>query len=67
MAAFFASLFGSDKSKTFKPLSGHKNDGRAKLHEVCQATLGTGDMKSAVCLPAGEDLNEWLGTSHVAA
>jgi hypothetical protein len=33
---------------------------RFDLHNKTYATLGSGDVKAAVMLPPGEDLNEWL-------
>jgi len=62
-------LFGflsSDKNKTFKPLKNHpKNGKRHKLSEYAKATLGSGNMRSAVVLPRGEDLCEWLAVNTV--
>jgi hypothetical protein len=36
------------------------NVNRGKLSEYAKATLGSGNMRSAVVLPKGEELNEWL-------
>jgi len=59
-------LFSANKSKTFKPLKNHPADGkRHKLSEYAKATLGSGNMRSAVVLPKGEDLNEWLAVNTV--
>lgn len=33
---------------------------------MAAATLGAGDLKSAVMLPTGEDLNEWLAVNSKA-
>eukprot|EP00455_Lapot_gusevi_P013752 TRINITY_DN1677_c0_g2_i3.p1 TRINITY_DN1677_c0_g2~~TRINITY_DN1677_c0_g2_i3.p1 ORF type:complete len:245 (-),score=101.02 TRINITY_DN1677_c0_g2_i3:163-867(-) len=61
----FQNLFGNN-NKTFKPVKNHDNNtNRAKLHEYCKATLGSGNMRSAVVLPRGEDLNEWLAVNTV--
>jgi len=59
-------LFGS-KNKTFKPLKSHGSSlgKRHKLSEYAKATLGSGNMRSAVMLPKGEDLNEWLAVNTV--
>lgn len=59
-------LFGN-KNKTFKPVKSHgpKNGKKAKLSEYAKATLGSGNMRSAVVLPKGEDLNEWLAVNTV--
>lgn len=36
-----------------------------KLQQISQATLGAGDLRAAVKLPAGENLNDWLAVSVV--
>jgi len=59
-------LFSKSSSKTFKPLKNHPADGkRHKLSEYAKATLGSGNMRNAVVLPKGEDLNEWLAVNTV--
>lgn len=60
-------LFGGfSRDKTFKPTKGHGTGTKAqKLHQYAQATLGSGDMRSAVSLPPGEDENEWLAVHCV--
>eukprot|EP00808_Paulinella_micropora_P017353 g48135.t1 len=62
MSKYVANLFGN-RNKTFKPLKGHGK--RHKLSEYAKATLGSGNMRSAVVLPKGEDLNEWLAVNTV--
>jgi len=55
-----------NRNKTFKPVKSHvKNTNRHKLSEYAKATLGSGNMRSAVVLPKGEDLNEWLAVNTV--
>lgn len=55
-----------DRNKTFKPLKGHKRGTkRHELHVYSQKTLGSGDIRSAVALPKGEELNEWLAVNTV--
>jgi len=55
-----------NRNKTFKPVKSHpKNGKRHKLSEYAKATLGSGNMRSAVVLPKGEDLNEWLAVNTV--
>lgn len=49
-----------NKNKTFKPVKDHAVVTRTKLSEYSKATLGSGNMRSAVVLPKGEDVNEWL-------
>jgi len=56
----------SNRNRTFKPLKNHpKNSKKHKLSEYAKATLGSGNMRSAVVLPKGEDLNEWLAVNTV--
>ena len=35
------------------------------LHVYSQKTLGSGDIRTAVALPRGEDMNEWLAVNTV--
>eukprot|EP00727_Mastigamoeba_balamuthi_P009022 m51a1_g4742 putative mps1 binder-like protein (249) ;mRNA; r:376178-377390 len=60
-------MFGlSRKGQTFRP---HRNipEGtkQSELQKFAQATLGSGNLKAAVTLPEGEDLNEWLAVNTV--
>lgn len=52
-------------NKTFKPLKGQAGAKGSKLSEYAKATLGSGNMRSAVVLPKGEDVNEWLAVNTV--
>lgn len=58
-------LFSSSKSsRTFKPKKNipegtHQYD----LIKHAAATLGSGNLRSAVVLPEGEDLNEWVAVN----
>ncbi|POM58638.1 Maintenance of ploidy protein mob1 [Phytophthora palmivora] len=55
-----------NRSKTFRPQKSHSHGTkRYDLHKHAQATLGNGDMRNAVALPEGEDLNEWLAVHTV--
>ncbi|KAL4296514.1 hypothetical protein GQ457_12G022080 [Hibiscus cannabinus] len=62
------SLFGlnSRNQKTFRPKknapSGTKG---AQLQMHIDATLGSGNLREAVRLPPGEDINEWLAVNTV--
>ncbi|CAN6324060.1 unnamed protein product [Urochloa humidicola] len=62
------SLFGlgSKNQKTFRPKknapSGNKG---VQLKKHIDATLGSGNLRDAVRLPPGEDLNEWLAVNTV--
>lgn len=51
--------------KTFKPLKSHSTKDQQKLSDLARATLGSGDMSSAVVLPKGEDKKEWLAVNTV--
>lgn len=65
MSEMLKNLFGN-RNKTFKPLKVHPpKSTRHKLSEYAKATLGSGNMRSAVVLPKGEDLNEWLAVNTV--
>ncbi|XP_062510044.1 MOB kinase activator 1B [Corticium candelabrum] len=59
-------LFGAKSSKTFKPKKNipegtHQHD----LMKYAAATLGSGNLRLAVQLPEGEDLNEWIAVNTV--
>jgi MOB kinase activator 1 len=65
MSEMLKNLFGS-RNKTFKPLKVHPpKSARHKLSEYAKATLGSGNMRSAVVLPKGEDINEWLAVNSM--
>ncbi|OQR85199.1 maintenance of ploidy protein mob1 [Thraustotheca clavata] len=54
------------RNKTFRPKKIHsKGTKRYDLHKHAKATLGGGDMRTAVMLPQSEDLNEWLAVNTV--
>lgn len=60
----FSLLSGSRSSKTFKPKKNipegtHQYD----LMKHAAATLGSGNLRLAVMLPEGEDLNEWVAVN----
>lgn len=55
-----------DRNKTFKPKKKFAKGTRAfSLHKLAKATLGSGDLRAAVVLPAGEELNEWLAVHTI--
>jgi len=55
-----------DKNKTFRPKKGFdKGTKRYDLHKYAKVTLGSGNLRQAVQLPPGEDLNEWLAVNTV--
>jgi len=51
-------------SSALRPQRGHTLKGQT-LRKYAQATIGSGDVKTAVKLPEGEDLNEWLAMNCV--
>ncbi|KAF1318265.1 Maintenance of ploidy protein mob1, partial [Globisporangium splendens] len=54
------------RSKTSRPKKNHNHGTkRYDLHKHAQATLGNGDMRNAVAVPAGEDPNDWLAVHTV--
>ena len=56
----------SQDDKTFKPKRTFlKGSSRDRLHEFIVTTLGSGDLRQAVKLPEGENLNEWLAVNSM--
>ncbi|KAL8119907.1 hypothetical protein AgCh_017142 [Apium graveolens] len=50
--------------KTFRPKKSAPSGSKgAQLQKHIDATLGSGNLKEAVRLPPGEDLNEWLAVN----
>lgn len=60
-------LFSSTKAtKTFKPQKHIPEGSRQRtLQEKMMQTLGSGNLRLAVQLPEGEDLNEWIAVNTV--
>ena len=57
-------LFGGNKHATFKPVKLHAAGSKRENHSnFTRKTLGSGNMRAAVALPPGEDLNEWLAAN----
>uniref|UniRef100_A0A672QA83 MOB kinase activator 1A-like n=1 Tax=Sinocyclocheilus grahami TaxID=75366 RepID=A0A672QA83_SINGR len=57
-------LFGSRSSKTFKPKKNiPEGSHQYELLKHAEATLGSGNLRAAVMLPEGEDLNEWIAVN----
>eukprot|EP01105_Mastigella_eilhardi_P011471 TRINITY_DN2641_c0_g1_i1.p2 TRINITY_DN2641_c0_g1~~TRINITY_DN2641_c0_g1_i1.p2 ORF type:complete len:224 (-),score=85.66 TRINITY_DN2641_c0_g1_i1:554-1201(-) len=55
-----------DKNSTFKPKRNFaKGSKMFELHKQAKGTLGTVDLRRAVALPPGEDLNDWLAVNTV--
>lgn len=58
------SISGSRSSKTFKPKKNiPEGTHQYELMKHAAATLGSGNLKLAVMLPEGEDLNEWVAVN----
>ena len=64
-------LSGRDRNKTYKPVKDlpKGRDKQKTINATMKATLGGGELKQAVKLPPGEDLNEWIAVNseHLAA
>lgn len=55
---------GSRSSKTFKPKKNiPEGSHQYELLKHAEATLGSGNLRQAVMLPDGEDLNEWIAVN----
>jgi len=57
-----------NRNQTLKPLKSHGKGKGSELHDYAKrtlATLGSGSMKSAVQLPPGENINEWIAVNTV--
>ncbi|XP_065878640.1 MOB kinase activator-like 1B [Euphorbia lathyris] len=61
------SLFGLGRNqRTFRPKKSAPSGSKgAQLRKHIDATLGSGNLREAVRLPPGEDLNEWLAVNTV--
>jgi len=60
-----AGLF-ANRQATFKPKKNFaKGTKRYELHKHAKATLGSGNLRTAVQLPDKEDVNEWLAVNTV--
>lgn len=54
----------SKSTKTFKPNKKiAEGTSLYQLHKDAQATLGSGNLRLAVALPLGEDVNEWVAVN----
>ena len=61
---FFSIHSGSRSSKTFKPKKNiPEGSHQYELLKHAEATLGSGNLRMAVMLPEGEDLNEWVAVN----
>ena len=59
-------LFGNKSNKTFKPRKNISDASAASPHDLMKhaaATLGSGNLRLAVMLPEGEDVNEWVAVN----
>jgi MOB kinase activator 1 len=50
----------------FKPRNATKGTTSYQLRQFAEATLGSGSLRTAVKLPEGEDLNEWLAVNGLS-
>ncbi|KAI0921681.1 hypothetical protein AcV5_000795 [Taiwanofungus camphoratus] len=61
-----SAFFGIGKTRTFKPRKDvPEGTKQYQLRKYAEATLGSGNLRLAVQLPDGEDLNEWLAVHAV--
>ncbi|KZO91392.1 mps one binder kinase activator-like 1 [Calocera viscosa TUFC12733] len=61
-----SSFFNLGKTRTFKPKKDvPEGTPQYQLRKYAQATLGSGNLRGAVQLPEGEDVNEWLAVHIV--
>ncbi|PWO00595.1 putative MOB1 protein [Tilletiopsis washingtonensis] len=61
-----SSFFGLSKTRTFKPKRNiPEGTKQYQLKRYAEATLGSGNLRQAVVLPEGEDLDEWLAVNTV--
>lgn len=59
-------FLGLGRNKTFKPQKNiSEGTKQYQLKKYAEATLGSGNLRDAVLLPEGEDLNEWLAVNTV--
>lgn len=59
-------LFSNKASRTFKPKKNVSDSSyQADLMKHAAATLGSGNLRMAVTLPDGEDLDEWVAVNTV--
>ncbi|KAL2251044.1 UNVERIFIED_CONTAM: MOB kinase activator-like 1A [Sesamum indicum] len=64
--AYFLVLVQLRSQKTFRPKKGSPSGSKGvQLKKHIDATLGAGNLREAVKLPIGEDLNEWLAVNTV--
>ena len=47
----------------FKPRNATKGTSSYQLRQFAEATLGSGSLRTAVRLPEGEELSEWLAVN----
>mmetsp|Transcript_16465 Transcript_16465/g.28746 ORF Transcript_16465/g.28746 Transcript_16465/m.28746 type:complete len:223 (+) Transcript_16465:40-708(+) len=60
------SLFKKSTGKsTLKPVKSQATDRRATLSNYTKRTLGSGNLRAAVKVPEGEDVNEWIAANTV--
>ncbi|EFP77352.2 Mitotic exit network component [Puccinia graminis f. sp. tritici] len=64
MSSFFGGLAGGKQKTVIKPRKNlPEHTKQYQLKKYADATLGSGNLRSAVTLPEGEDLNEWLAVN----
>ena len=54
------------RKTTFRPKKSEAGSKLGQLKQYAEATLGTGNLRQAVILPEGEDLDEWLAVNSTS-
>lgn len=63
MHAISMFMLGSCSSRLWELICGFLDIQGTQLRRHIDATLGSGNLREAVRLPVGEDLNEWLAVN----
>ena len=61
-------LSGNKSNKTFKPRKAANENNESHSFDLIKhasTTLGSGNLRLAVMLPEGEDLNEWVAVNSM--
>ncbi|CAK9008401.1 MOB kinase activator 1B (Mob1 homolog 1A) (Mps one binder kinase activator-like 1A) [Durusdinium trenchii] len=61
----FKEMVKRGENKTLKPVKSHGTLKRSTLSKLTKRTLGSGNLRAAVALPANEDVDEWMAANTV--
>lgn len=56
---------GAARGTSFRPARAQRGTNSYQLKQFAEATLGSGSLRKVVCLPEGEDKDEWLAVNVV--